>query len=45
LGCGVWRLPATRTADRWFVGEHGLLEASALTRILADVNRPLAPAG
>jgi 2-hydroxychromene-2-carboxylate isomerase len=45
LGTGVRRLPALRIGERWFAGERGLLEAATLTRVLADLGRPLAPAG
>jgi 2-hydroxychromene-2-carboxylate isomerase len=45
LGAGVRRLPAVRIGRRWFDGERGLAEATALMRARAVLGRPLAPVG
>jgi 2-hydroxychromene-2-carboxylate isomerase len=42
---GVATLPAIRLERRWFEGERGVAEASALMRARAMYERPLAPAG
>jgi 2-hydroxychromene-2-carboxylate isomerase len=45
LSRGVARLPAIRVEQKWFQGEHGVAEASALLQARAMYERPLAPAG
>jgi 2-hydroxychromene-2-carboxylate isomerase len=42
---GVTKLPAIRVEQRWFEGERGVAEASALLRARTMYERPLAPAG
>jgi 2-hydroxychromene-2-carboxylate isomerase len=45
LGRGIAALPAIRVEQRWFEGERGVAEASALMRARTMYERPLAPAG
>ncbi len=45
LSRGVATLPAIRVERRWFEGERGVAEASALMRAQTMYERPLAPAG
>jgi 2-hydroxychromene-2-carboxylate isomerase len=45
LARGVVTLPAIRLEHRWFEGERGVAEASALLRARTMYERPLAPAG
>jgi 2-hydroxychromene-2-carboxylate isomerase len=45
LSRGVTTLPAIRVERKWFEGECGVAEASALMRARTMYERPLAPAG